>query len=79
LFYWEQRLGCWLSANCLEFDVAWRDFLAPFNVRGLMVDLLACDDSLLAPPDHELLRRIIHAQWPELLAEPVNPRGQTVI
>lgn len=73
LFYWEQRLGRWLAANCVEFDFAWRDVVAPFNIRGLMIDLLATDEDLRAPPKRELYRALIASQWPELLREPVNP------
>jgi hypothetical protein len=73
LFYWEQRLGRWLAANCVEFDFAWREVLAPFNIRGLMVDLLACDEEARSPPQHRLYRLLIESHWPELLAEPINP------
>jgi hypothetical protein len=73
LFYWEQRLGRWLAANCLEFDFAWCDILAPFNVRALMVDLLASDENVRRPPEHALYLSLIEALWPELLVEPINP------
>jgi hypothetical protein len=74
LFYWEQRLGRWLAANFVEFDFAWRDILAPFNIRALMADLLACDEADRRPPTHSLYRELIDSLWPELLAEPINPR-----
>lgn len=73
MFYWEQRLGRWLAENCVEFDVAWKDILAPFNMRRLMVDLLASDEALRRPPQHELYRRLIESLWPEVLLEPINP------
>ena len=74
LCYWENRCGSWLSGNCLEFDVAWRDVLMPFNNRQLLELMLAVPADKRAGPTPELYYALIEAMWPEALSEPVNPR-----
>jgi len=74
LFYWEQRTGSWFAHNCLEFDTAWQELFLPFNNRRLLMELLAVDREYRGGPDYPLYRKLIEHLWPEVLAEPINPR-----
>ena len=74
LFYWEQRIGRWLAANCIEYDFGWKDVLVPFNIRSLICDLLACDEHYRNPSGPELYVAIIKLLWSDVLSEPINPR-----
>lgn len=74
LFYWEQRIGRWLAANCVEFDLGWKDILVPFNIRSLLTDLLACDQTHRDNLKPHLYREAIDDLWPEVLQQPVNPK-----
>jgi hypothetical protein len=73
LFYWEQRVGRWLAGSFIEYDFTWKDLFAPFNIRSLICDLLACEEqyrSLAAP---HLYLEMMESLWPEVLQEPINP------
>jgi hypothetical protein len=74
LFYWEQRIGRWLAANCIEFDVGWQDVLVPFNIRSLIVDLLACDEKHRDKNHPAVYVEIMKSLWPDVLDLPINPR-----
>ena len=73
LFYWEQRVGRWLSTNQIEFDFGWRDILVPLNIRSLMCDLLATDEKNREMANHLLFLSMIKKLWPETLKFPINP------
>jgi len=72
LFYWENRTA-WLAMTALEFDIAWRDNITPFNCRDVLTTMLAVNERYREPPDYQLFRRLIGRIWPELLSEPFNP------
>ncbi|MDG2375902.1 MAG: hypothetical protein P8M18_06075 [Woeseiaceae bacterium] len=74
LFYWEQRIGRWLAANCVEYDLGWQDILVPFNIRSLLTDLLACDQVYRDRLKPRLYRKAIGDLWPDVLQQPVNPK-----
>lgn len=76
LFYWEQRSGSWFAQNCLEFDSAWQDIFIVFNSRRLLAEMLAVDARARQAPDYSLYRELMLALWPEVLAEPVNPKAR---
>lgn len=76
LCYWENRCGSWLSGNCLEFDVAWRDVLMPFNNRQLLELMLAAPAEQRSGSTPALYYALVEAMWPEALSEPVNPRPE---
>jgi len=73
LFSWEQSHGNWLAATQMEFDLAWRDILTPFNCREFLVTMLSIDERYRSSPDHLASRALIEQMWPELLDEPINP------
>lgn len=71
LFYWEQRLGCWQASSQVEWDIAQETF-CPFNNRSVLATLLsASEQARLADAVH---LGLIQKLWPELLAEPINPK-----
>lgn len=72
LFEWEE--GCnWLAMTQLEFDIAWRDILTPYNCRQVLASMLSVNKKYREPPNHELFTRLIARLWPEVLCEPINP------
>ena len=76
LFEWEQSCGSWLAATQLEFDVAWKDIVTPFNCRELMTSMLSAPSQYrkgLVPP---LFERLVRELWPEALDAPINPHKQ---
>ncbi len=74
LFEWEQGHGNWLAMCHMEFDIAWKDLLAPFNCRDLLTLLLSVDSSHRNSPEYTLFKKIIGTLWPELLRIPINPQ-----
>lgn len=74
LFYWEQRLGRWLAANCVEFELVWQDICFPFNCRTLICELLACDEKHRQMRNPAIFSEIMRKLWPEVLAFPINPK-----
>jgi hypothetical protein len=73
LFEWEQGHGVWL-ANCqLEFDIAWKDILTPFNCRDLLIAMLSVPEEFRMGPIHPLHQRMISRLWPDVLNAPINP------
>ncbi len=74
LFEWEQGHGNWLAMCHMEFDIGWKDLLAPFNCRDLLTLLLSVDSSHRNSPDYTLYKEIINTLWPELLKVPINPQ-----
>lgn len=71
LFYWEQRAGSWNAGWVLEFDLVWRDTLAPFSCREALTAMLAVPDSHRRPP-FELHRHLMRVLWPDVLNVPLG-------
>lgn len=76
IFEWEQDCGSWLAATQLEFDMAWKDVITPFNCRDLMVAMLSVPSRYRKGLKPALFERIIQDLWPEILDAPVNPHKQ---
>lgn len=76
LFEWEQGHGNWLAMTQLEFDIAWRESITPYNCRDVLTTLLGVDERHRRAPDYALFRRLIERLWPEVLQEPINPRSR---
>ena len=74
LFEWEQGHGNWLAMTQLEFDIAWREIIAPYNCREILTMLLAVDERYRRAPDYILFKRLMRRLWPEVLSEPINPQ-----
>lgn len=70
LFYWEHRLGAWLSSAFTGFDT-FRDVLAPFNCRDLLVSMLGVDITYRCEP-YQLFREVCRRTFPEVLEIPFN-------
>ncbi|MGA9031170.1 MAG: hypothetical protein WB402_01450, partial [Sulfuricaulis sp.] len=74
LFEWEQGHGNWLAMTQLEFDIAWREIITPYNCRDVLTTLLAVDERYRRAPDYVFFHRLIEKLWPDVLQEPINPR-----
>jgi hypothetical protein len=74
LFAWEQRVGRWFAMKCLQYDIAWKDFMTPYNTRSLLMDLLSVPEEYRRRPDYILYQKLMYALWPEALSEPINPQ-----
>lgn len=79
LFEWEQGHGNWLAMTQLEFDMAWRDIVTPYNCREVLTTLLAVDERYRRPPESSLFTTLIRRLWPEVLSEPINPHEHGVL
>lgn len=73
LFYWENSHGNWLAMTQLQFDIAWREILTPYNCRDVLEAFLTVEENDRVPPRYVLQRKMISGAWPELLDEPFNP------
>ena len=73
LFQWEHAHGNWLAMTQLEFNLAWREIITPFNCRDVLTTMLSVPEQYRKPPHYELLLELIKRLWPELLCEPINP------
>lgn len=73
LFEWEQGQGNWLAMTQLEFDIAWRDILTPYNCRSVLTSMLAVDEKFRRAPHFTLFAAITEKLWKDVLSEPVNP------
>lgn len=73
LFEWEVGSGSWLAMTQLEFDIAWKDLLTPYNCRAIMALMLSVDEKYRKGPEHVLFLETIRNLWPEVLCEPINP------
>ena len=76
LFEWEQGHGNWLAMTQLEFDIAWREIITPYNCREVLTTLLAVDERYRRAPDYSLFRILIKRLWPEVLSESINPKDR---
>jgi hypothetical protein len=74
LFYLEQRAANWNATTQLEFDTAWRDILALYNCRALIVTMLGVPEGERA----KIYRPVIETLWPETLSAPINPHKHGV-
>jgi hypothetical protein len=74
LFEWEQGHGNWLAMTQLEFDIAWREIITPYNCREVLTIFLGVDERYRRAPDYALFRQLIERLWPDVLQEPINPR-----
>lgn len=74
LFEWEQGHGNWLAMTQLEFDIAWREIITPYNCREVLTLFLSVDECHRRAPDYTLFRRLTDKLWPEVMQEPINPR-----
>lgn len=72
LFYWEQKIGAWLSTVRTEFDTV-EESVTPYNSRSLLECMLGVDASLRCAPDYVFHRRLIAHMWPAVLDHPINP------
>ncbi|MBE0669588.1 MAG: hypothetical protein IH588_03280 [Anaerolineales bacterium] len=79
IFDWEQGHGNWLAMRHLEFDIAWKEIITPFNCRELLENMLSVDRKHREPPDYELYYSLISKLWPELLDYPVNPHKNILV
>ncbi len=57
----------------LEFDIAWREIITPYNCRDVLTTMLGVDERYRCAPDYTLFKRLIDRLWPEVLSEPINP------
>ncbi|MFO0752911.1 MAG: hypothetical protein U0411_06255 [Thermodesulfovibrionales bacterium] len=74
LFKWENREGNWQAMSQLEWDIV-QEVFVPYNCRALLAGMLSVDEQYRRPPEYALQERLIERFWPELLQEPINPRG----
>lgn len=72
LFEWEQGHGNWLAMTQLEFDIAWREIITPYNCREVLTIFLGVDERYRRAPDYTLFQRLIEKLWPDVLQEPIN-------
>lgn len=73
LFEWENGHGNWLAMTQLEFDIAWKDILTPYNCRAIMNLMLSVEEQYRKGPENTLFLETIRNLWPEVLCEPINP------
>lgn len=73
LFSWENGHGNWLAMTQLEFDIAWREIITPYNCRSILTTMLGVDEALRRQPRFELAKSLMQNMWPEVLREPINP------
>lgn len=69
LYYWELRMGRWLSAAMIESDIA-HDTLTLVNSRRILELFLAVSDEERFAAS--VFDEIINQAWPQLLEYPVN-------
>jgi hypothetical protein len=79
LFQWEHAHGNWLAMTQLEFAIAWKEIVTPFNCRDVLITMLSLAEQYRNPSHHELFLRLIERLWPELLCEPINPVERKII
>lgn len=70
LFYWEHRMGCWLSLFLLEFSTGLDEFIL-YNNRKLLRLMLSVNYK--ERKSNNLFRKLISTLWNECLESPVNP------
>jgi len=73
LYSWENGHGNWLAMTQLEFDIAWREIITPYNCRSILTTMLGVDETLRRRPEFRLAKALMQNMWPEVLREPINP------
>jgi hypothetical protein len=73
LYYWEARMGAWVSLSCLEWDMG-PETVMPYNNRWLL-------EHLLGFPPWSRKRSVVHERMiaymlPEALDVPINPHKE---
>lgn len=76
LFYWECRIGAWLSLWLLETSVA-QEEVSLYNDRWLLKRMLSVGYDRRRTDD--LFYRVIRHLWPECLSVPINPHEESRI
>jgi hypothetical protein len=76
LFQWEHAHGNWLAMTQLEFGLAWKEIITPFNCRDVLTTMLSVSEQYRKPPHYELFLELVKRLWPELLCEPINPAAR---
>jgi len=77
LFEWDLGSGNWLAMTQLEFDIAWKDIITPYNCRAIMTLMLSVEERYRKGPENTLFLETIRNLWPEVLSEPVNPHKKS--
>jgi len=77
LFYWEQRMGNWGADHGLEQDIALEEFW-PFNNATLLLNGLRVAELHKCWPKHSFFMELIRDLWPDVLAQPINPKKNLV-
>ncbi|MBD3626491.1 hypothetical protein [Cyclobacterium sp.] len=76
LFYWEERMGIWLSKGRTEMNAMGKTVKSPFNSRALIELLLSVkrkDRDVHFNKLQKEIIRILSDNNPEIMAMPVNP------
>lgn len=76
MFYWEHRMGCWLSLFLLELGVALDEFIL-YNNRELLKLMLSVDRSYRK--SDTLFNNLIEELWSNCLEMPINPQKEPKI
>lgn len=71
LFYWEHRMGTWITHFLAESDIAYESYTV-INARHIYEWMLSAPDRLRK--NGAVQRGLITAYWPEAMAFPVNGR-----
>ncbi|QLG28517.1 hypothetical protein HUG10_13565 [Halorarum halophilum] len=74
MFYWECRIGCWLSLWFLETSIA-QEEVSLFNNRHLLKKMLSVPYERRR--SDELFYRVIEELWPDCLSAPINPHKES--
>lgn len=69
LFYWEHRMGTWHSQAIVQDDPIF-ETVSLYNCRRILEIMLSIPEK--SQRNSEIMRRTIHAEWPELCDFPVN-------
>ena len=77
LFNWEQSHGNWVPMTQMQFDIAWREIITPYNCRDVLQAFLSVNQRDRIEPALLLQKNIISRSWPELLEQPINPHQVT--
>ncbi len=71
-FYYDQRLGCWLSDLNQALDLVTLDRITPINNYEVISILMAYPEKIRKKGEHQ--KMIIHMCTPEVDGIPVNPK-----
>jgi len=79
LFDWEQSHSNWQPMTQMQFDIAWKEIITPYNCRDVLQAFLSVDMRDRMKPSVLLQKNIISRAWPELLDQPLNPHKHTIL